>query len=112
MMDLLIMLHSNLFLPECRKEMKTVKAERTVHKIHETCFSIKPVPKCVGACAEPTESKVSIALHCLPSKDADVHLQKWKRGEILDEMESKEVHWHKDFKVPEICLPAKPSVTN
>ena len=94
--------------------MKTVKAERTVRKTRETCFSVKLVPACVGACAEPIETKVSIALHCIPSKESRAtHLiQKWKRGEILEELVDEKVHWHKEFKVPEMCMPAKPTIPN
>ena len=103
-----------LFTAECRKEMKTIKAERTVKKSRETCFSIEPVPKCEGACAEPKKIKKSISLHCLPSKEsrASQLLEKLKRGEVLSELKEEKANYHKEVSVPEMCLPAGQSVTN
>ena len=99
---------------ECRKEWKTIKTERTDKKIPETCFSVEPVPKCEGPCSEPKKIKKSISLHCLPSKDSRTKqlLDKLERGEILDELKREKVNHHKEIPVPEMCLPAGPSVRN
>ena len=103
-----------MLIAECRKERKTIKTERTDKKVPETCFSVEPVPKCEGACAEPKKIKKSISLHCLPSKDSRTRelVDKLKRGEVLSELKEEKANYHKEVSVPEMCLPAGPSVTN
>ena len=86
--------------------MKNIMAEREVKKVRQTCFSLTPVPKCVGQCAESTLRKTRVALHCLPTKDAKAVrlMDKFKRGEILEELkDEKKIHWHKEVEVPEWC---------
>ena len=103
-----------MLIAECRKERKTIKTERTDKKVPETCFSVEPVPKCEGACAEPKKIKKSISLYCLPSKDSRTRelVDKLKRGEVLSELKEEKANYHKEVSVPEMCLPAGPSVTN